>query len=123
MGLINWKDDKPSWEPAPEPEFSDPLDYLDWFYKQADKPDRLRIQAAMELSRFRYPVLKAVAQVSRNDMASAIEAARLRSAAVSNVIAMKVVPKAIEALPAQHDASELRPSPGSADGTAFRRRF
>jgi hypothetical protein len=108
-----------------EPEFVDPLDYLDWFYKQADKPDRLRIQAALELSRFRYPVLKAVAQVSRNDMAAVIDAARARSAAVSNVIKLQLTSKAIEHnAPREHDAVELKPNAGSADGSAgFRRRF
>jgi hypothetical protein len=117
MGLINWSDKAPSWEPEPEPEFSDPLDYLEWFYRQPDKPDRLRLQAAMELSKFRYPTLKAIAQVSKDDFATAIEAARLRS----NVIKLQIVPKAIE-----HDAAELKPDPSrspAAQSPGFKRRF
>jgi hypothetical protein len=50
-----------------------------------------------------------------------VEAARLRAAAVANVIQMK--PKAaIEALPVQHDAAELKPNSTSA-ANGFRRRF
>jgi hypothetical protein len=78
--------------------------------------------AAKACADFHYPTLKAVAQVSRNDVASAIEAARLRAATVANVIQMKVSPKAL-----QHDASELKPSParlpGAQSPNGFRRRF
>jgi hypothetical protein len=41
----------------------------------------------------------------------AIEAARLRASTVANVVKLQVVPKAIETLPAQHDAAELKPDP------------
>jgi len=75
--------------------------------RNAEKPDRLRFAAAKACADFHYPTLKAVAQVSRNDMASVIEASRARAAMVANVIQMKVAPpKAL-----QHSPEELKPDP------------
>jgi hypothetical protein len=104
-----------------EPEFASELDFLDWLWKQPSKPDRLRFQAAAEVAKYRHATLKAITKVSEDDFSSLVEAARLRSAAVSNVIAMKVVPKALPPKQ-QHSPEELRPSPNGADGT-FKRRF
>jgi hypothetical protein len=83
--------------------------------------------AAKACADFHFPTLKAIAQIKDKDFSSMVEAARLRAAAVANVIHMKVVPKAIQhEAPAQHDASELKPdvsrSPG-ANGSGFKRRF
>jgi hypothetical protein len=68
----------------------------------------------LELSRFRYPTLKAVATVTSKDAAAilegAIERARERS---SGAKVISLVPKAIE-----HDAAELKP-----DANSFKRRF
>jgi hypothetical protein len=102
-----------------EPAFASELDYLDWLWKQPSKPDRLRFQAAAEVAKYRHATLKATAKVTPNDFAAVLDRARERMMKVANVIALKTGQKV---LPAQHDAAELRPSPGSADG-AFRRRF
>ena len=105
--------------PEPEePAFASELDYLDWLLKQPSKPDRLRFQAAAEVARYRHATLKAVAQVREQDMAAIIDAARERAAKVANVIHLKTAQKV---LPAQHDVSELKPSPNGSSG--FRRRF
>jgi len=101
-----------------EPAFANELDFLDWLWKQPSKPDRLRFQAAAEVARYRHATLKAIAQVKEQDMASIIDAARERAAKVANVIHLKTAQKV---LPAQHDASELKPSPNGSGG--FRRRF
>jgi hypothetical protein len=105
-----------------EPEFANELEYLEYVWRDPAQPTRLRFMAAKACADFHYPTLKAVAQVSRNDMASVIDAARARAASVANVIQMKVSPKAI-----QHDASELKPnpsrSPGAQSPNGFRRRF
>jgi hypothetical protein len=105
-------------EPEPEePEFASELDYLDWFWKNPTKPDRLRVDAAKEVAKYRHATLKATAKVTPNDFAAVLDRAKERA---SGARVISLVPKAIEA---QHDASELKPSPGSADGSAFKRRF
>jgi hypothetical protein len=78
--------------------------------------------AAKACADFHFPTLKAIAQVTSKDFASAVEAARLRAASVANVIQMKVTPKAL-----QHSADELKPdasrSAGANGSGGFRRRF
>src|SRR6516164_9724201 len=74
-----------------EPEFENELDYLEYVWRDPSKPDRLRYMAAKACADFHFPTLRAIAQVSRNDVASAIEAARARAALVANVIQMKIV--------------------------------
>jgi hypothetical protein len=111
--------------PEPEePEFANELEFLEFVWRDPTKPDRLRYMAAKACADFHYPTLKAIAQVSKNDMATAIDAARARAASVANVIHLKTGQKALPQV-AQHDASELKPSPGSAanGGSGFRRRF
>jgi hypothetical protein len=121
MGLIDW-DNKPSWEPDPEPTFASELDFLDWLWKQPSKPDRLRFQAAAEVAKYRHATLKATAQVTPDNFAAVLERARARVAKAANVIQLQVGMRAIE-----HDASELRPdvknSPGAQSPNGFRRRF
>ena len=109
-----------------EPEFANELEYLEYVWRDPTKPDRLRYMAAKACADFHFPTMKAIAQVSKNDMATAIDAARARAATVANVIHLKTVPKALPQV-AQHDASELKPSPARSPGangsSGFRRRF
>jgi len=93
------------------------LEFLDSVWRNDEVPLRLRVMCASEVARYRNATMRATAQVTRNDMASELEKARLRAATVANVIRMK--PRAIE-----HAASELRPAPSSAENNGgFRRRF
>jgi hypothetical protein len=107
-------------EPEPEePAFASELDYLDWFWKNPTKPDRLRVDAAKEVAKYRHATLKATAKVTPDDFAAVLDRAKERAAS-ANVIKLQVL-KAIE-----HDAAELKPdvsrSPG-ANGSGFKRRF
>jgi hypothetical protein len=105
--------------PEPEePAFANELEYLEYVWRDPTQSPRLRFMAAKACADFHYPTLKAVAQIKDRDFASILDAARLRAASVANVIELKTGQKAL-----QHDAAELRPSPGSADGSSFRRRF
>jgi hypothetical protein len=123
--LVHWATPKPR-EPEPEePAFENELAYLEFVWRDPTKPDRLRYMAAKACADFHFPTLRAIAQVSRNDVASAIEAARARAALVANVIQMKIVPKALP--PGQHSPDELKPNPArsaEANGSGgFRRRI
>ena len=107
--------------PEPEePAFANELEYLEYVWRDPTKPDRLRYMVAKACADFHYPTLKAVAQVKERDMAAVLDRARER---IRNANVISLVPKA---LPAQHDASELKPdvsrSPG-ANGSGFKRRF
>jgi hypothetical protein len=93
-------------EPEPEePAFANELDFLEYVWRDPTKPDRLRYMAAKACADFHFPSLKAIAQVTSKDFASAVEAAQLRAASVANVIQMKVLPKVL-----QHSADELKPN-------------
>ena len=91
-------------EPAEpeEPAFANELEYLEYVWRDPTKPDRLRYMAAKACADFHYPTLKAVAQVKERDMAAILDRARER-VAKANVISL-----VLKALPAQHDAAELR---------------
>ena|SRR6516162_3929497 len=68
-----------------EPEFSNELDYLEWVWRNPDKPDRLRYMAAKACANFHYPTMKAVAHVTNKDsMAAILDRARERAASVSD---------------------------------------
>jgi hypothetical protein len=104
--------------PEPEPRFANELEYLEYVWRDPTKPDRLRYMAAKACADFHFPTLKAIAQIKDRDFASVLDAARLRAAKVANNI-IQMSPKSLP-----HDASELKPSPGSAsNGSGFRRRF
>jgi hypothetical protein len=126
MGLINWKDEKPSWMPEPEPEFSNELDYLEWVWRNPDKPDRLRYMAAKACADFHFPTLKATAQIKEKDLAAALDRARERAPRYGTNVIQLVEPKALPS--AQHDPSELKPGAASAanggqSSSGFRRRI
>src|SRR6516165_7872301 len=91
-----------------EPEFdlTSPLNFLVSVYKSADVPLHTRLRAAAEACKYSQPQLKAIAQVSEKNMAEVIDRARERVRDTYNVIQLQ--PRALE-----HDASELKPSPGS----------
>jgi hypothetical protein len=108
-------------EEPPEPAFENELEYLEYVWRDPTKPDRLRYMAAKACADFHFPQYKAIAKVTSKDFASVLDAARLRAASVANVIQLKTGQKALPSV--QHDASELKPAPGSADGTGFRCRF
>ena len=95
-----------------------PLEFLCAVWQDPDLPMHTRLRAAAEACKYSAPQLKAVAHVKPNaDFAAALDRARDR---IANAKVISLVPKAIVE---HHDPSELKPSPGSADGTGFRRRF
>ena len=100
-----------------EPVFDlkDEISFLDSIWRNDEVPIRLRFAAAAEVAKYRHGTMKAVVKVTPNDFASVLDRARDR---IRNANVISLVPKAIE----QHNAVELRPSPGSADGS-FKRRF
>ena len=129
-GQVHWTSLQPREpEEPPEPKFSSELEYLDWLWQQRDKPDRPRFMAAAEVARYRHATMRAIAHVPSTTTAKSIEAARMRAAPYAKVVKLEVVPAAQKALPpAQHDPSELKPSPSSATNGgqtsgAFRRSY
>jgi hypothetical protein len=97
------------------PQFTSELDYLDWFWKNPTKPDRLRVGAAKEVAKYRHAILKATAKVMPNDFAAVLDRAKERVAR-ANVIKLQVL-KAIE-----HDAAELKPDVARPSRRIFRGR-
>jgi hypothetical protein len=80
--------------------------------------------AAKACADFHFPTLRAIAQVTKNDFATAMEAARLRAASVANVISLKTGQKVLPQR--QHDPDELKPDPSRSAGAqspGFKRRF
>jgi hypothetical protein len=106
-----------------EPVFDlkDEIRFLDSVWRNDEVPLRLRFAAAAEVAKYRHGTMKAVVKVTPNDFASVLDRARDR---IRNANVISLVPKAI---PAQHDASELKPdvsrSPGANGSGGFRRRF
>jgi hypothetical protein len=100
-----------------------PLEFLSSVWQDPDLPMHTRLRAAAEACKYSAPQLKAIAQVTSNDMAAVLDRARARAASVSAKV-ISIVPKA---LPAQHDPDELKPdpsrSPGAQSPNGFRRRF
>ena len=99
-----------------------PLEFLCAVWQDPDLPMHTRLRAAAEACKYSQPQLKAVAHVKPSaDFAAALDRARDR---IANAKVISLVPKA---LPAQHDASELKPdharSPGAQSPNGFRRRF
>jgi hypothetical protein len=108
--------------PEPEPHFENELAYLEYVWRDPNKPDRLRYMAAKACADFHFPTLKATAQIKERDMVSVLEKARARSASVAKVIKLDVVPKAL-----QHSPDELKPDPSHSAGaqseSGFKRRI
>jgi hypothetical protein len=107
---------------GPQLDYRDPLSFLLSAMRCPDLPMHTRLRAAAEACKYSAPQLKAVAHVKPDaDFAAALDRARDR---IANAKVISIVPKA---LPAQHDASELKPdharSPGAQSPNGFRRRF
>jgi hypothetical protein len=97
----------------PEFDYSSPLNFLLSVFKNEDVPLHTRLRAASEAC-ISTPQLKAVAHVTANSNAAAIDKARERVARLVNVIQLHAQPKAIE-----HSPAELKPPPTG----SFKRRI
>jgi hypothetical protein len=98
----------------PEFDYSSPLNFLLSVFKNEEVPLHTRLRAASEACKYSTPQLKAVAHVTANSNAAAIDRARERCANLAKVIRLETAPKAIE-----HSAAELKPPPNG----GFKRRI
>jgi hypothetical protein len=78
----------------PEFDYSSPLNFLLSVFRNEEVPLHTRLRAASEACKYSAPQLKAVAHVTTNSNAAAIDRARERCANLAKIIRLE--PKAIE---------------------------